>query len=215
MKATSFEFRHQTLLHLLIVGLGVLTYAFYPDDVVWALVRRHADNRALERLVFGAGAIVVAGVAAFETWVTARDQALEPGEFMSAFPGRHACFQKMLRLARFLFALGLGLLLPLPGTVILIGGEAFLILRLLLRDRESVSMYNSGGTQHAKFNAVAPARAERSWRRGFRVSAAKWGIAASLILLSATLQDRVAEVTAGVGFLAWLAMNAHRAPKSG
>jgi hypothetical protein len=32
--ATDFEFRHQTALHLLVVGLAVSTYFLNPDDVV-------------------------------------------------------------------------------------------------------------------------------------------------------------------------------------
>ena len=41
MRATDFEYRRQTLLHLIVVGLAFLTYAFQPDDVVWALVKHH------------------------------------------------------------------------------------------------------------------------------------------------------------------------------
>lgn len=51
MKATAFECRHQTLLHLLIVGLASLTYVFDPMDLVWALVRGHS-NSAMPRSVW-------------------------------------------------------------------------------------------------------------------------------------------------------------------
>jgi hypothetical protein len=73
MKATDFECRHQTLLHLLLVGLAVLTYARYPDDIVSALVRRHSDSASWERLICGTGALLLLGSAALETWANAHD----------------------------------------------------------------------------------------------------------------------------------------------
>lgn len=39
MKATDFEYRHQTLFHLLVVAVSFLTYSIDRDDIVWALVR--------------------------------------------------------------------------------------------------------------------------------------------------------------------------------
>lgn len=57
MKATRFEYRHQVLLHLLLVGLALLTYVISPDDIVWALVRHHSNSAFLERLSFGAGTL--------------------------------------------------------------------------------------------------------------------------------------------------------------
>jgi hypothetical protein len=36
-----------------------------------------------------------------------------------------------------------------------------------------------------------------------------------LILLAVTLQDRIAEVSAGIGFLVWLMVNGHRSFASG
>ncbi len=44
MRATRFEFRHQTLLHLLVVGLSLVTYLADPDDIVWVFVRNHSDS---------------------------------------------------------------------------------------------------------------------------------------------------------------------------
>ena len=94
MKATGFEYRHQTLLHLLLVGLAVATYLRNPDDIVWAAVRGHSDSALLERVVFGAGAVMLLGSAVLETWASAQD----------------APWAK--RLARILLALGVGQLLP-------------------------------------------------------------------------------------------------------
>jgi hypothetical protein len=119
MKATEFEYRHQTLIHLLVVGLAVATYLLYRDDVVWAAVRHHANSSLLERLVFGVGAVELFGSAVVETWAEAYGRLRMP-----------------LLLSRLLLALALGLLLPLAGTVILLAGEALLVCRLFARYRE-------------------------------------------------------------------------------
>jgi hypothetical protein len=116
MKATGFEYRHQTLLHLLLVGLAVATYLANPDDVVWALVRGHYNRAILERMVFGAGAAMLLGSAVLETWA-------------SAYDARWA-----KRLARVLLALGVGQLLPLPGLIVLLAGDTILIVRLYIRE---------------------------------------------------------------------------------
>jgi hypothetical protein len=131
VKATSFEYRHQTVLHVLLVGLALATYLIYPDDIVWALVRHHANNQLLERTTFGIGAIVVLGSAALETWATAHPLLLQLNRAALRLGGQYRYVQYPLRFARLLFALALGLLLPLSGTVLLIGGEMILVLRLL------------------------------------------------------------------------------------
>jgi hypothetical protein len=109
MKATDFEYRHQTLLHLLLVSLAVSLYLFDRDDIVWALVRHHSN---------GAGTLMLLGCAILETWASAYAT---------------SSVQYPLVLSRLLFALVLGLLVPLPGTVVIAGGEAFLVFRLFAR----------------------------------------------------------------------------------
>ena len=44
MKATDFEYRHQTLVHQLIVGAAFLTYLIDRDDIVWRLVKRNTSQ---------------------------------------------------------------------------------------------------------------------------------------------------------------------------
>src|ERR1700761_6738152 len=70
MKATDFELRYRTLLHLVVVGLAVLTYLVSPDDIVWAIVRQHHNSRLLERLAFGFGAVIVSFCASWEMRLT-------------------------------------------------------------------------------------------------------------------------------------------------
>ncbi len=214
MKATAFEYRHQTVLHVLLVGLALATYLIFPDDIVWALVRHHANNRLLERVAFGVGAVVVIGSAALETWATANGQVLRPRRAVLKPGGPYRIVRHPLRLARLLFALALGFLLSLPGTVVLIAGETILVLRLLCADQESVATQRS--KQHPSMtpelsNVVSslPGQpgTDRLWRRGFQTAASKWGLAASMILLALTLRDRVAEIAAGISFLVWVALN--------
>src|SRR5208283_4752806 len=47
MRPTNFEYRHQTLIHQLIVGAGFLTYLIDPDDIVWRFVRNSAAPRLI------------------------------------------------------------------------------------------------------------------------------------------------------------------------
>ncbi len=175
--ATDFEFRHQTLLHLSLVGLALLTYVINPADIVWALVRHHSDARSLERMAFALGAMIMLGSAVLETWTT-------------AFPSGNGRL-----LARFLSASALGFLLPLSGTVILLCGETLLISRLLLRNREAKTAPNS-----QQYSSIP-------WPSAFRSAASKWGLAASMLLLALTLQDRIAEIAAALSFLFWAALN--------
>jgi hypothetical protein len=51
MRATDFEYRHQTLVHQLVVA-AFLAYAFQPDDVVSWLVKKSASAPW-----FGAGTV--------------------------------------------------------------------------------------------------------------------------------------------------------------
>ena len=175
--ATDFEFRHQTLLHLSLVGLALLTYVINPDDIVWALVRHHSDARSLERMAFALGALIMLGSAVLETWTT-------------AFPVINGRL-----LARLLAAAALGFLLPLTGAMILLCGETLLISRLLLRN------HKTGTAQRAQQNSPI------AWPSAFRSAASKWGLAASMLLLALTLQDRIAEIAAALSFLFWAALN--------
>jgi hypothetical protein len=137
MRATRFEYRHQTSLHLLLVGLAVATYLRNPDDIVWALVRGHSDRALLERIVFGAGALMLFGSAVLETWANARSARLPK------------------RLARIFLALGVGQLLPLPGLIVLLAGETMLMLRLYLRDRSDPLAPIAGGSWGPAFRAAS------------------------------------------------------------
>jgi hypothetical protein len=183
MKATDFEYRHQTLLHLLLVGVAVSLYLFDRDDIVWALVRHHSNSALLEQAVFGAGTLILLGCAVLETWASAY-----------ATSG----VQHPLLLSRLLFALVLGLLVPLPGTVVIVGGEAFLVFRLFARVQPRLPVRG----------------AQARWGQAFRWTAAKWGFFASMMVFTWTRQDRIAEIGGGLSFLVWFALNFPRIMRS-
>jgi hypothetical protein len=179
MRASDFEYRHQVPLHLLLVGFALAAYWAQPDDVVWAAVRHHANSAFLERLVFGAGTVELLACAIVETWA-----------------GAHGRLRTPMLASRLLFALALGLLLPVAGTVLLLAGEALIVWRLCVRYRET-----------------APLPAERSdprWREGFELAASKWGLAASMIVFTWTLRDRIAEAGAAASVVVWFALNFRR-----
>jgi hypothetical protein len=178
MKATDFEHRRQSLLHLLVVGLAVGTYLVSRDDIVWAFVRDHSNNRFLEQLAFGVGTLMLISCAVLETWANAHHEPV------------------VLLLSRLLFALVVGLLVPLAGTIVIVGGEAFLVFRLFIRDHY--------GPRSNRFRRRG---AEVAWGEAFRRTASKWGLAASMIVFTLTLKDRVAEIGGGISFLVWLGLN--------
>jgi hypothetical protein len=173
-RATDFEFHHRNLLHLLLTGLGVSTYFLSPDDIVWAIVRHHSDSATLERGVFGAGTLMFLFSAALETW---------PGAAPTRFP---------LLFSRLLLALGVGLLVPLAGTIVLIGGELFLVVRLYVRERENSPTDKSAG---------------RAWRNCFRQAFSKWALAASMLIFTLALRDRIAEIGAAISLAIGLILN--------
>jgi protein-S-isoprenylcysteine O-methyltransferase Ste14 len=218
MKATDFEYRHQVLLHLLVVGMAFLTYAFQPDDIVWALVKRHGADRALlERLIFGIGALMAAGSAMLLTWASAyRNPASTDGVSFLSCDGPYRHLQHPLHLGRLLFALGIGMLAPAWGTLVLLMGETFLVMRLIARGDEGTEPESEFLRQYrARVPRFWPARHPyfppqglgADWKQAVCEQASKWGLAATMVVFTLTLQDRLAETLAGLSFLLWAALN--------
>lgn len=116
LKASGFEIRHQTLVHLAIVAVAFLTYAVDRDDIVWALVRSTDRPAFFERLLFALATLLMMTAAVMRTSARVRPR---PGHAM--------------QLGNLLFSVGLGSLFPLPGFVILVIAEAIVFVRLRLR----------------------------------------------------------------------------------
>ena len=214
IKASDFECRHQTLLHLLVVGAAFLSYAFQPDDIVWALIKHHTIYRTLlERLVFGTGALLILCSAAFETWASAygAPQAGN-GTPLGASAGPYRYVQYPLWFGRLLFVLGIGLLAPASGTAILLVGEIALLLRLLAREGASDEALGEYRGPVRRFiptiRSPFPRPGTRAnWKAAIRSEISKWGLAVTMIVFTITLRDRVAEVLGVASFLLWVALN--------
>ena len=179
MKATGFEYRHQTLAHQFIVLLAFLTYLIDPDDIVWRFVRDTSAPRLWERTLFIVATILIAAGAALTTCARAVPTA------KPMLPGCRSC-----SLGEILYAIGLGSLLPLPGLILLVAGESLRIFRLIRRE-----------------NNRPPSHPVSTWRRAFRKEAVKWGILLSMIAFVITLKDRVADVFVVSSFLVGLLLN--------
>ena len=59
MKATGFEYRHQTLVHMAILAVAFATYLFDPDDVVWRFVKDSSTPRELEHAAFFVATVLI------------------------------------------------------------------------------------------------------------------------------------------------------------
>jgi len=209
MRATDFEYRRQTLLHLIVVGLAFLTYAFQPDDVVWALVKHHTVYRTLlERIVFGVGALEILCSAALQTWASAyRLSAVDAGTSLAS-NGVCRRLEDFVYFGRLLFVLGIGLLAPISGTVILLGGEVALVVRLFLRNRDGALLEGSSDQFVGSTRTWLSAQGiSARWKDALRKEASKWGLALTMMIFTMTLRDRLAEILAVVSLLLWLALN--------
>jgi hypothetical protein len=211
IRATDFEYRYQTLLHLLVVGLAFLAYAFQRDDIVWALVKHHTIYRTLlERIVFGIGALEVLCSAALQTWAQAyRFSAADAQVASPTGDETYRRLEDLIYVGRLLFASGIGLLAPISGTVILLVGEVSLVARLFVRNSNPTNLH----ALHRDwifpwFHRLLPAQSlSANWKYALRREASKWGLAITMIAFTLTLRDRVAEILAGASFFLWLALN--------
>ena len=204
MKATDFEYRHQTLVHQFIVAAAFLTYLIDRDDIVWRFVKDAAVPRELERSLFAVAILLIAVGAGICTWARASrgpDSATGGGPYHYLRHPRH--------LGELLYAIGLGSLAPLSGFVILVVGEALRLFRLIRREDDGATSLQ----QHPSPISPSLSRArvkepDPRWGRAFRKEAAKWGILLTMIVFLITLKDRLAEILAAASFLAGLLFNA-------
>ena len=201
MQATDFEYRRQKLLHQFIVLAAFLTYLIDRDDIVWRFVKDNAAPHRVERLAFIVATLFAGTGAAICTWARAR---------VSTAPANDVERPRLLNRARYLgelcYAVGLASLVPLSGFVILVGGEALRILRLVLSGDGSaaVSSWQNRWVERARIEG----RIRFGWAKAVRREAVKWGILVAMIVFVVTLQDRYADVLAVASFLLGNLLNA-------
>lgn len=204
MKATDFEYRHQTLVHQLIVAAAFLTYLIQRDDVVWRFVKDSTTPRELERFLFALATLFIAFGAGVCTWARAYRRS-ESSETV----GPYRYLRHPRHLGDLFYAIGLGSLTPALGFIILVAGEGIRVLRLIRREDDRAWNF----LQHPlpALQPLAPTIAKELdpiWRKAFRQEAVKWGLCLTMIVFVITLKDRLAEVLACAGFLIGLVFNA-------
>jgi hypothetical protein len=92
----------------------------------------------------------------------------------------------------FLYAVGLGSLAPLAGFLILVVGEGIRLLRLWPHEDSSIPQQ------------------QRTRRAAIRIEAVKWGLFFTMAVFTVMLNDRVAEILAGVSVLVWIMLSGPR-----
>ena len=199
---TDFEYRHQTLIHQLIVGAAFLTYLIDREDVVWRLAKNTANPHVLERSIFIVAMVFVAVGAGLCTNAYGKAHGTGSGD-----P------QRLLHRSRYLgdisYAIGLGSLAPVAGFLILVVGESCRVLRLAQRIDGHLQNWQEHGLSAPP--ALLPGDAEQrspGWKKAFRQEAAKWGIFVTMTVFVVTLQDRQVEVLALASFLVGILLNA-------
>ncbi len=215
-RATRFEQRHGTLLRQLIVAAAFSTYLFDRDDIVWCFVRESEASRAWERLFFLLATILILFGAALATWARANKIAAGP-DALNVRDRPYHFIRYPEHLGDLLFTIGIASLAPLSGASLLVAGEALRLVRLifrkewLIRDatrRDSLP----GGSEPRSLRLVPDQSGARTpnWGQAFRHEAVRWGIFITMVVFTATLIDRLAEVMAGVCLLAAAFLNLPR-----
>lgn len=186
MKISDFEVRHPATIHQAIVAAAFATCFFERDDVVWQFVKHSKAPVLFERSLFAVATLLVGAAAVVCTRYRQESQPSSPNRESTAREPRRRGSGELL------YAIGLGSLAPLTGFVILVGGEALRIFRLL-----APRPGRPGRTQAG----------DRTDRRKFAPEFAMWGMFATMIVFTITLNDRIAEVLAAIVFTFAIALN--------
>jgi len=219
MRATEFEFRHRSVLNLIHFWIAFQAYSIDRVNVVWAFVpwnNPHGDF--LARIIFGFGALLVGAAAAIRTWAAAylrsdvvHDTKLHTETLVADGPYRYV--RNPLYLGTFLLSIGLGLLASRLGFAILAVGAGIRILRLI--GREEAELEKERGESFREFCRRVPrllpslrprvpaSGLKPQWDQAFRGEAFMWGFFITMVAFAITLQDRVAEILAGVTLALW------------
>jgi hypothetical protein len=162
MKATDFEYRHQTLVHQIIVAAAFLTYLVDREDIVWRFVKDSSAPRGFERFFFIVATVFILVGAAICTWahVCRRPPSAIGAESYRPLP-RSRYFGDLL------YAIGLASLFPLWGFIILVAGETLRVFRLIRREDLR--------TQNLLSHIPPAAEVRSGWGKALRQETVKWG----------------------------------------
>jgi hypothetical protein len=202
MKATDFEYRHQTLVHQFIVAAAFLTYFVDREDIVWRFVKASPAPRGFERFFFIVATVfIVVGAAICTSARVCRRPESAIGLESHRHLDRSRCFGNLL------YAIGLASLFPLWGFIILVAGETLRVFRLIQRDDPRNLPLHMLPTA----SPLLPSAAQEShagWGKAFRQETVKWGLFLTMVVFVITLKDRLAELLAAASFLIGLLINA-------
>lgn len=223
MKATQFEFRYRSVLNLIQFWIAFQLYSFDRINVVWAYVHWDTPHGIiLARFIFGFAALLLALAAGIRTWAAAylrsrvvHDTNLHTNKIVADGPYRYV--RNPLYLGTFLMTLGMGFLASRSGFVVLVGGAAIRILRLV--GREETELASRQGETYLEFrrriprflpsfSARVPASGQKpEWAQAFLGEVAMWGFFVTMAVFTITLRDNVAWALGGVTLLIWLGRN--------
>jgi hypothetical protein len=187
-RASVFEVRHPVLIYQTLLAASVLTYLADPEDVVWRYIKNTANVRVLEHLCFATAAVALGAGACLCTLATAKELSERTDS------GRVAGAGEILR------AIGIGSLLPLAGFLVLICGEMIRVgrregLRIHIAQERGVSTDDCQKAAELKiFPSHSLQNRSSAWRQAARIHLGAWFAFLSMIVFSAMLVDRVAEV---------------------
>jgi protein-S-isoprenylcysteine O-methyltransferase Ste14 len=219
VKASEFEFHHRSILNLIHFWIAFQLYSVDHINIVWAFV--HWNNPRgdfIARIVFGFATLLLGLAATVRTWAAAylrtevvHDTALHTETLVADGPYRHV--RNPLYLGTFLMSVGLGFLASRSGFAVLAAGAAIRILRLI--GREEAELEKQQGERFREFCRRVPrifpslrprieaAGMKPQWRQAVRGEAFMWGFVLTMVGFTITLQDRVAEMLAGVTLVLW------------
>jgi hypothetical protein len=175
---------------MLLIGLS--TYLISPDDVVWSFIKTAPHPRVFEHALFGIAAAILGFALLLKVKASAHPENQDS----------HGSVRITAAAASLLQAIGIGSLLPLPGFLLVVVGDA--VTSLLLYGNHSATEIH---------------RAERDSRRRRRpLQALPWRNALakhiglcfaflSMTIFSIVLIDRVADVLFALTALVSLAAN--------
>ncbi len=231
VRATDWEFRRRGLLNLVHFWLAFQVYAFDHINVVQAVVPALAGVTGLHgripvRILFAVGALLVGLAAAIRTWAAAylrtdvvHDMNLHVERLVADGPFRYV--RNPLYLGTFLMTAGLGFLASRLGFVILAGGAAFRILRLI--GREEAELAERQGQRFREYCRRVPrllpalrprvpgSGVEPRWGQALQGEAMMWCFFFAMMAFTVTLRRSVAIIGVGVGVAVWLLNHATRA----
>jgi protein-S-isoprenylcysteine O-methyltransferase Ste14 len=212
MRATDFEFRHRFWLISTAFLVGFVLYRVDHVNAVervlgWLTPGAVAPGKTLPvRVAVLVGACVIALAALVRTWAAAylrsevvRDHSLHAERLVADGPFRHV--RNPLYLGTFLMAVGLSPLASLTGAIVMVGGTALVLGRLIGREEEELT-----GTQGAAYEAyrtsvpsVIPALAPRvaasgarpRWGQAVRGEVLTWAFALGTVAFGIALNSRM------------------------